>query len=147
MQRLVAELDLADRVHFLGALTADQVRAELAEAQAFVLAPRIAPTGRRDGIPNVLLEAMAAGVPVVATAVSGVPEVLRDGKTGLLVGPDDPAALAEALARLLDDPALSDRLTAEARNWAVENCDLERSVAPLTALLRDLTTSPLRTRG
>lgn len=114
------------------------MRVELAEAQAFVLAPRVLATGNRDGIPNALLEAMAAGVPVVTTAVSGVPEVVRDGQTGLLVGPDDPAALAATLARLLDDPALSERLTAQARTWAIDNCDLERSVAPLANLLREL---------
>ena len=57
-------------------------------------------TSDRDGIPNVLVEAMAAGTPVVATAVSGIPELVRDGENGLLVPPDDPAALADALLRL-----------------------------------------------
>lgn len=84
-------------------------RALLAGADAFVLA------SREEALGSSLLEAMAAGVPVVATAAGGVPEVVEDGRTGLLVPPGDAAALAAAVDRLLDDRALAARLAAAAR--------------------------------
>lgn len=142
LEQLVERLGLSQRVRFLGEGTSEQVREQLSSAFAFVLAPRVLADGDRDGIPNAILEAMASGVPVVATAVSGVPEVVRDGETGLLVEPEDPRRLADAIARLLDDPALRHRLAAAARAWALEHCDLTRCVAPLTALLTTLAQVP-----
>ena len=71
---------------------------------------RVAAGGDRDGIPNVVLEALSVGLPVVATGVSGIPEAVRDNETGLLVEPDDPEALADALERLLTDSSLARRL-------------------------------------
>ena len=68
----------------------------------------------RDGIPNVLVEAMAAGTPVVASAVSGIPELVEHEVNGLLVAPEDPEALADALLRLHGDPALATRLARSA---------------------------------
>ncbi|MDQ3456876.1 MAG: glycosyltransferase family 4 protein, partial [Actinomycetota bacterium] len=79
------------------------------DSDVAALACRIVDDGDRDGIPNVLVEAMAVGLPVVSTAVSGIPELVRDGQTGLLVPPEDPAALAAALRRLTD-PVLRERL-------------------------------------
>ena len=74
-----------------------------------------------DGLPTVILEAMACGTPVVATAVAGIPEVLTDGCNGLLVPPDNPDAMANAVARLLDDPALAARLAQSAWEYAQEH--------------------------
>ena len=88
----------------------------------------------RDGIPNVLVEAMAAGAPVVATAVSGIPELVEHEVNGLLVEPDDPQALADALLRLHDDPELTRRLTGNGRATVQERFDgdrLARSSPPL----------------
>jgi glycosyltransferase involved in cell wall biosynthesis len=64
------------------------------------------PDGDRDGLPNVVLEAMAAELPIVSTTMAGVSEAVQDGLSGLLVAPEDPGALAAALRRVLDDPAL-----------------------------------------
>ena len=90
--------------------------------------------GDQDGIPTVLIEALALEIPVVATRVSGIPELVRDGDTGLLVDPDDPAALAAALARLLADPGLGRRLAAAGRELVVAEFNSRRSAARLLEL-------------
>ena len=99
LERRAAELELGEAVVFLGTCDAGRVRGLLAGAAALVV-PSI-----YEGMPLVVLEAMAAGVPVVASAVSGIPEVVVDGETGWLVPPEDPKALAAALAEVLSGPA------------------------------------------
>jgi glycosyltransferase involved in cell wall biosynthesis len=101
---------IADRIDWRGAQTQDAVRDALRDADLFALAPRIAKSGDRDGLPNVLIEAQSQGLPAVVTAVSAVPELIADGETGLLVPPGDAAALSDALLRLIREPALRDRL-------------------------------------
>jgi glycosyltransferase involved in cell wall biosynthesis len=98
---------------------ADDVWPYLARATVVVL-----PTLRREGMPTSLLEAMSAGVPVVASRVGGVPEVVEDGVTGVLVPPGDREALARALERLLDDPVERTRLAATARRHVLLHHDL-----------------------
>jgi glycosyltransferase involved in cell wall biosynthesis len=105
-----AELGLAGRVEFLGAVAGAEHL--WAAAQFGVLA------SFQEGLPNAVLEAMASGVPVVATAVGGVPELVDDGVTGLVVPPGDPAALAGAIDALAGDAALRVRLGAAARQAA-----------------------------
>ena len=92
-------------VSFLGAQPQGRVIEELRKADLFALACRIAPDGDRDGLPNVLMEAASQGLPAVSTRVSAVPEFVRAGETGLLVEPEDPQALAAALAALIRNPA------------------------------------------
>ncbi|GAB5374715.1 MAG: glycosyltransferase [Acuticoccus sp.] len=101
---LADRLGIGARITFRGALPRSAVIAAYAEADIFALASRIARNGDRDGLPNVIMEAMALGLPVVSTAVSAVPEIVDD-TVGLLVPPRDPAAMAEALAALAADPA------------------------------------------
>jgi glycosyltransferase involved in cell wall biosynthesis len=91
----------------------------------------------RDGIPNVLVEAMAAGAPVVATNVSGIPELVEHEVNGLLVEPEDPRALADALLRLHDDPELTRRLTGNARETVSTRFDGERLARTLAALFEE----------
>jgi glycosyltransferase involved in cell wall biosynthesis len=98
----VRRLGLESAVEFLG--ERDDVPELLGKADVFVL------SSHSEGLPISILEAMAAGLPVVASNVGGVPEVVVDGHTGLLVPPGDPQSLAEAIERLLEDPALSRRL-------------------------------------
>jgi glycosyltransferase involved in cell wall biosynthesis len=117
--RVEAELrahGLGDRVELLG--ERHDVPALLAAADVFVLA------SRSEGAPLSVLEAMAAGLPVVASAVGGVPELVADGETGLLVPPGDPAALSSALARLLDDAELRRRMGAAGRARARDRFDI-----------------------
>jgi glycosyltransferase involved in cell wall biosynthesis len=80
-------------------------------------------------LPLVLLESMALGVPVISTDVGGVGDAVVDGETGLLTRPDDVGELADALARLLDDPTLRARLAATGEAWARANCAEETMVA------------------
>jgi glycosyltransferase involved in cell wall biosynthesis len=106
------------------------VRAALAGAHVFVLPSRPLASGDRDGLPVAIVEAMTVGVPVVSTTVSAIPEVVVDGDTGLLVPPDDPVALADALELLLTDDGLRALLAANARS-VVEHYDLTECVAGL----------------
>jgi glycosyltransferase involved in cell wall biosynthesis len=131
LEALIAELGLGDRVVLTGALRHPEVVALLAQARAFVLPCVVAPDGDRDGIPNVILEAMASGLPVISTPVSGIPEVVRDGETGFLVPEHDPTAVADAAARLLADADLASRLGAAGRAFVREEFDLDRNVERL----------------
>lgn len=135
LQRRAAALRLGDRVAFRGAEPQDRVSALLAASDAMALPSVVTPEGMMDGIPVALMEAMAMGVPVVATRVSGIPELVEDGRTGLLAPPRDPAALAAALERLHRDPALAARLGAAGRARVLARYDLRRSAARLRALL------------
>jgi glycosyltransferase involved in cell wall biosynthesis len=93
------------------------------QADLFVLGCQIAKDGDRDGIPNVLVESMAMGVPVVATWVSGIPELVDDGETGLLVQPQDPQEMARAMHQLLTDADLRARVIPAARRKVHEQFD------------------------
>jgi glycosyltransferase involved in cell wall biosynthesis len=92
-----------------------------------------------EGLPLVAIEALAAGRPMVATAVDGTPEVVIHEKTGLLVPPANPTALAEAIERLLDNPELASRLAADGRRFVRENFTLQRQIDETVALYSELT--------
>jgi glycosyltransferase involved in cell wall biosynthesis len=106
---------LAELVHFGGGVPQEEIAREMRACHAFVLPCRRDRNGDMDGIPTVFMEAMATGRPVVSCAISGIPELVRDGETGLIVPPNDPGALADALARLAADPGLAARLGVGAR--------------------------------
>ncbi|WP_035693754.1 glycosyltransferase [Azospirillum halopraeferens] len=105
LKERAAALGLAPRVTWLGAQAQDAVIARYAAADLFVLPSRRARDGDQDGLPNVLMEAQALALPCLATRMAAIPELIEDGTTGVLVPPDDPAALAAALAALIADPA------------------------------------------
>lgn len=112
LRRQAAETGLDERIAWLGAERQEEVLARYRSADLFVLASRVAPDGDRDGLPNVLMEAQSQGLACLATSVSAIPELIIDGQTGILVPPDDPAALAAALERLIRTPMLRARLGA-----------------------------------
>jgi glycosyltransferase involved in cell wall biosynthesis len=120
LRRVVADEGLSGRVSFLG--TRSDVFELLPLFDAFVLGSRF------EGFPIALVEAMATGLPCVATAVGGIPEIVQDGSNGRLVLPGDPEALADALRQVLDDPAAASRLGAAARASA-QRLDLRHAVA------------------
>ena len=105
LRSLAASLGLAPRIEWRGALTQPEVLDAYRRADLFVLAAKITADGDRDGLPNVLIEAQSQRLACVATNISGIPELIEDGATGLLVAPGDPPALARALAELIGDPA------------------------------------------
>jgi len=108
LEALRDRLGLAGVVRFVGAKAQTEVRQAMAESTLMVMPCVVTPEGNADGIPNVLTEAMAAGLPVVSTRVSGIPELIDDGVSGRIVEQRDPTALADAIAALLAEPALGD---------------------------------------
>jgi len=110
LRKTAEDLGLAEKITWRGAQAADQVLAALRAADLFVLAPKVAEDGDRDGLPNVLLEAASQGLACLSTHAVGVPELFTDHVTGCLVPPSQPQALGDALIRLIGDPALRHRL-------------------------------------
>ena len=127
---------LASSVCWHGSLPRDEVEALYRRgADLFVLPCRVTADGDQDGIPVALLEAMARGVPVVTTPVSGIPELVEHGETGLLVEPDNPQALADAMARAIADPGQSQHLVRAGRRCVEQQHDVVRQVARLQEVL------------
>jgi len=129
IKKHIKRMGLSSEVRLLGGRTYQEVIQELRRADV-VVSPAV-PTrnGKREGIPNVLKEAMACAVPVVASAVGGIPELVEDGQTGILVAPRDAVLLADALKRLSDDPALRFRLGRSGRAKVVREFNLKISTA------------------
>jgi glycosyltransferase involved in cell wall biosynthesis len=129
-----SELGIADRIVWRGALAQEEVLALYQSADIFALPCRVAADGDRDGLPNVLVEASSQRLVCVSTNVAGVPELLTDGENGLLVPPEDPAALAKALERAVLDPSLRRRLGDAAEKRVRESFDHRSSIRQLTGL-------------
>lgn len=111
-------------VVFHGAIDVGTALDLVAASDVFVMPSVELADGRRDGIPVALMEAMAIGTPVVASQLSGIPELVQDGRTGVLVPPGDPVALAEAIAGLIGDRERGERLAAAARRLVVDEFDI-----------------------
>jgi glycosyltransferase involved in cell wall biosynthesis len=131
-RREAAGRGIGDRVELTGWLDAGACADQLARASVFCL------PSHAEGLPMALLEAMAAGKAVVASAVGGIPEALREGENGLLVPPRDGAALAAALARVLEDADLRARLGAQARGTVAQHYSTEAVCGRLAAIYNDL---------
>jgi colanic acid/amylovoran biosynthesis glycosyltransferase len=138
LQRRVGELGLGGRVRLRGPRPQAEIVRAVSEAAAFAAPCVVGRDGNRDGLPTTLLEAMAVGTPCVSTHVTGIPELVRDGETGLLVPQNDAAALATALERLLEDPALRVSLAARARRRIEEDFDARRNSGRLRQILGEV---------
>jgi glycosyltransferase involved in cell wall biosynthesis len=135
IQEEIRRLDLDGSVRLLGARTQGEVRERLGRAAVCVLACERGHDGQMDGIPVVLMEALALGVPAVATRISGIPEIIDEGRTGLLAPPRDPEALASAIERLLEDPGLGRRVAEEGRRKVEGAFDVEKNAGRLLELI------------
>jgi glycosyltransferase involved in cell wall biosynthesis len=138
LESMVKTLGLEDVVELPGSSSQEDILACYRQATVFTLPCTVVDNGDRDGIPNVILEAMAVGLPVITTSVSGIPEVVQDGHNGLFVPERDPKALATAIARVLTDPVLENTLRSNAVSTIAENFDASRNIESLATLFRQL---------
>lgn len=138
MRSLISQFDLTSEVSLRGALPNHEIIQAYREHDIFALASVVAPNGDRDGIPVVMMEAGALGLPLVSTHVSGIPELAQHGRTGLLAPAGDAAALADALATLVGDPALRQRLGQAANALVSTEYGITLNAQRLVALFRRL---------
>ena len=137
LEQLAAELGIADRVELTGPVPQSRLAEIYAQADLFVLASVILErSGKRDVIPNVLVEAMAMQLPVIATNIAGIPELITDRANGRLVAPNDVPALAAAIRELLDDEPQRHRLAKAAVEAVHAKFDREVNIEDLAALFR-----------
>jgi glycosyltransferase involved in cell wall biosynthesis len=147
LEALVRELELDDVVTLPGTILQDDLVEVYRQASVFALPCQVLDNGDRDGLPNVLVEAMAMEVPVVSTEVSGVPELVRHGVNGWLVPPRAPEPLAERIASLLRDPDLRHRFAREGRRRVLEEFSLESNTRRVLALFQQtMGLRPVETR-
>lgn len=136
VERRIAELGLNDCVEVLGWVSGERKQQELARASVYVL-PSYA-----EGLPMGILEAMAAGLPIVSTTIGGIPDAVDEGVEGFLIRPGDVDALAERIVRLLQDPALRAQMALAARETAVARFDADQVISQLEDLYRTLGAQP-----
>ena len=142
LRDLIARQGLAGRVSLLGPRPQREVKRLLQEAAVFAAPCVTASNADQDGLPTVLLEAMALGTPCISTDVTGIPEILRHDATGLQVPQRTPAALADALERLLDDVELRARLAAAARALVETDFDVHRNSVHMRSLFGAVRSAP-----
>ncbi len=127
VKKQIARAGLGEQVLLLGPRSYGDVIRELRQADVVVLPTAPTSNGKCEGIPNVLKEAMACGLPVVASSVGGIPELVNDGRTGILVPPRNAAALADALQRLSEDEAMRSQMGRAGRERVVRDFNLKTS--------------------
>ena len=142
LEALARENGVVDQVRFLGALDHQELLPLYRRAWLLLAPSRVLANGRRDGIPNVIVEAMAMGLPCVGTRAGGIEEAIVPGETGALAEPRDPASLAEAIESVLADPKALERLGRAARQRALERFDSARSFERFFALFEGRAADP-----
>jgi glycosyltransferase involved in cell wall biosynthesis len=137
IRRLITTNGLDNSVLLPGPMSQSQLFNEYQRASAFCLPCRVLQNGDRDGIPNVLMEAMAVGLPVVTTPISGIPELIHDGVNGLLVPCEDSRALAQAFLRLIRDKRLAADLSRNAQETIESRFNGDKFAARMASLFRE----------
>lgn len=144
LQAQIDRLGVGDSVTLLDSRDEEGIFQLLREVDIFALACVVADSGDRDGIPVSLMEAMAAELPVVSTPVAGIPELVADGETGLLVPEHDAPALADALDRLLEDEGLRDRLGRQGRAKVLEEFNVRLGAARMAEIFKTVSRQRVR---
>ncbi|MDP9382369.1 MAG: glycosyltransferase [Chloroflexota bacterium] len=139
LQALTQKLGLQEYVELAGPMPREALLHEYPKASLVAAPCVIGSDGNRDGLPTVLIEAMALGVPVVSTDVTGIPELVQDGHSGLLTPQRDPRALADAIRRVLEDQALSSALRQAGRERVERHFDIRQNVRRLRTLFGEVT--------
>lgn len=134
LEQLIGELGLTDTIRLVGSVPQESLIDFYHKAWVFALPCIVLEDGRRDGLPNVLMEAMATGVPVISTTTTAKGELIEDGREGLLVAPHAPEELADAIFRLCQDAGLRERLWREGRRKMEQEFDSQKTIEPLLAL-------------
>jgi glycosyltransferase involved in cell wall biosynthesis len=136
LKQMIEEFDLSKYVSLVGIVFQERLRDYFNQADMFVLPCIVASDQDRDGIPNTLIEAMAMEIPVISTYVSGIPELIEDRKTGLLVPPQDEVSLAKAIATLLEDKELKETLGKAGRNKVIQEFEIKKNTCRLLDIFR-----------
>jgi len=139
LRRQIEAHGLKDIVRLIGPMEQSRLYTEYQRADIFCLPCRVLDNGDRDGLPNVLMEAMACGLPVITTPVSGIPEIIKDGENGALVPPGDAEALANAIQRISADRMLARNLGRAGRLTVLEHFDGDKTAMELAALFATAT--------
>lgn len=134
IHRLVSTLGLSKQCKLLGTQNHDQVLSQFNESDLFVLGCQIAQNGDRDGIPNVLVESLAMGVPAISTNVSAIPEILINGTTGITVPPEDPVAMASEMVKALTDVPYRNQLINNGREFVEDKFDNTKWIKELATI-------------
>ncbi len=140
LQSSAAQLGLDECVTFAGARANAEVLARVESSDMVVLPSVVTSSGKMEGVPVALMEALALGTPVIASDLSGVGELIIDGETGLLVPPGNAAAIADAVQRISDDAAMRRRLARAGRDRVEDRYDLARNACLLSAVLAGMAT-------
>jgi glycosyltransferase involved in cell wall biosynthesis len=135
LERLAGHLGVADRVTFTGQLPPHEVWGHLDWADVLLHTGVVAPSGDRDGLPNAIAEAMAAGVPVVTSPTAGTTEAVKDGSSGVVLPVDRPEAWVSVLRRMASDDSYCESLRRPARAWVEANFDVKANTDRLLARL------------
>ena len=134
LERAIRESHLDDLIELMGPRTQDEVSRLLQTANCYVQPSVITPSGKMEGIPVALMEAMVSLIPVVATSISGIPELVKNGDTGWLVPPENVEALAEALSQIYRDPAEAHKRARSGRKWVLDEFELFSNAKRLSEL-------------
>jgi glycosyltransferase involved in cell wall biosynthesis len=134
LERAIREDQLSGLVELMGPRTQEQVSQLLPTANCYVQPSVITSSGKMEGIPVAIMEAMASGIPVVATSISGIPELVRQGDTGWLVPPEDIAALTDALEQVYHDPTEAHKRAQAGKQWVLAEFELYSNVKKLSSL-------------
>jgi colanic acid/amylovoran biosynthesis glycosyltransferase len=146
LEQLIQSFDLESQVELLGPLPQDEVARLLHTAHCYVQPSIITPSGKMEGIPVSLMEALACNLPVIATELSGIPELIRPTETGALVAPEDPQGLVNALVKMYENPEEAIRMATAGRDLVLKEFDLNKN-GNLLARLFEMKLSDSKIQG